>query len=465
MVDPLRLALAGDESAEGLLPQAGFDADMEGRQDLEGLIAGLNGLAGLDGEEEVDRLALLSGLRRSMPPAGPAVPLGARAVEAHLLAVLPRAAAEPRMGAELLASVVDAAPAFLGLAREGCLGAAPDECRVALAASQRLPTLLDLLAAAAGSLPISRLLRERLEAGLGALLAAAAEDAGVLVRKLLPAAAPRPLPPGLQLAGGWDQDRLREQAEALLATQVLEADDDADEDEMPADVAPTPATIERAWASALDRASAWCPQPGPPSLVFVDTPAWLRPLVPALALAPTGPLSTGSDRLLVDRDTAAPGLASALLRMELTERLPLAWRRARPRLARILGACPDSAEGWRANALEAGPGAGAQNTRRELAWRAALALCALEMVGGRMDVEMAADMIAVESGLPIDRARLQAMHLSVAPIGALTFIAGRAEVRAAVERLGGDPGARARVLGAGQLPAFAIAALGSPGIG
>src|SRR6202022_4259526 len=135
-------------------------------------------------------------------------------------------APEPR--AEEPAALLESAPGFLATSRKGCVGAAAVAGEVALAAAKRLPQLLDLTAAAARALALSPPLRQRIDAALGELLSAAAEDSGWLLKDYMPAANPdRPRlvaePSGL----GLGRDQVESAAEAMLADQAGLAFDDA----------------------------------------------------------------------------------------------------------------------------------------------------------------------------------------------------------------------------------------------
>jgi hypothetical protein len=194
-------------------------------------------------------------------------------------------------------------------------------------------------------------------------------------------------------------------------------------------------------------------------------PAWLQPLLPPLALAPGGPLASEPLRLLVGDGCSAlslPELERELAVIHSAEYLPAAGARSRGRMARLLLPAPESAEGWRALALAGAPGV-ARRSRRELGWRAILALVAIAIGRGRLDVGEAAGLIAAEAGMDPETARSQAVHVAAQPAAALTFVAGALATGHAVNRIArdsGDQAARAAVLAAGPLPGFLIDRLG-----
>ncbi len=216
----------------------------------------------------------------------------------------------------------------------------------------------------------------------------------------------------------------------------------------------------------------WCADPGGADFVVEAQPSWLQPLLPPLALVAGGPLSGAPVRLLVG--DAVAGLSLGDLEQELAvihaaEYLPAAATRRHRRLARLLLPAPEGGEGWRAIALAGAPGI-VRKHRRELAWRAILALVALGMGRGRLQVGEAAALIRAETGIDGETARLQAVHVAAQPAAALTFVAGAVAVGGAVARIARSQGevtgpdldgsARAQVLLAGALPGFAIKRLG-----
>src|ERR1700682_2138317 len=221
VADPLGAAfLTGGGQAP--LPDASLEAQADEARRLETLALQLEGLGGdLTGDDELDREALMHSLRRSLPAAGPPPPAGAGVLERDLLLMLLglSRAAEPR--AERLADLIEGAPAFLEASRQGCEGGPAAAGEVALAAAKRMPLLLDLTAAAARALPLPPALRQRLEAGLGMLLAATAEDGGWILKQYMPSAkaAPRPLP--VEPSGlGMTLEQLESAAEAVLADEA-----------------------------------------------------------------------------------------------------------------------------------------------------------------------------------------------------------------------------------------------------
>ncbi|HXA43066.1 MAG TPA: hypothetical protein VNV65_09170 [Candidatus Solibacter sp.] len=481
---PLGAAILSGRSTG--LPDGGIVAHQRESQQLAETAAELDTLDGLDGDDELDRLALAHALHRVSRAATPRPPGGALLVERHLLAALLDLAAAPEPRAEELAALVESAPGFLEASRQGCEGAAAVSGEVALAAAKRLPLLLDLSAAAARSLPISPPLRQRLEAGLGELLTAAAEDSGWLLKEYMPAA-------GLALPSltaepsglGLSLDDVEAAAEAMLADQAgLDFDDLGAQRGEPPEGPPAfpPGALPRepaglaVVADACRRVEAacdpWCPDPGDADFVVEAQPAWLQPLLPPLALAAGGPLGGAPIRLLVGDGVAGISLRDLeheLAVIHAAEYLPAAADRRHRRLARLLMPSPESREGWRALALAGAPGI-VRRHRREIAWRAILALVALGMGRGRLEIGEAANLIAAETGMDGETARLQAVHVAAQPAAALTFIAGAAAVGAAVDRIArghGDPtgsdvqaSARARVLLAGGLPGVAINRLG-----
>jgi hypothetical protein len=477
--DPLGAALLAD-GAEAPLPDAGLEAQGDEARHLEGLAVQLEGLSGsLTGDDELDREALLHSLRRSLPAAGPRPPAGSVLLERHLMLMLLGLSLAPEPRAERLAELIEGAPAFLEASRQGCEGGHAGAGEVALAAAKRMPLLLDLTAAAARALPLTPALRQRLEGGLGMLLAATAEDGGWVLKQYMPSAvsAPRRLlvePSGL----GMNLEQLESAAEAMLADEAGLSFDDtlagAPADTpgppgFPVGVAPRDPQGLAVVADACRRVAAacdtWCPEPRGVDFAVESQPSWLQPLLPPLALAPGGALSAEPVRLLVGEGAA--GLSLADLEQELAlihaaEYLPAASRRADGRLARLLMPAPESLEGWRALAVFGAPGT-ARRSRKELGWRAILTLVALALARGRFDVEEAANLVAAETGMDRATARLQALHVAAQPVAALTFTAGAVAVAAAVIRLGrqgGEAAARTAVLRSAPLPGISINRLG-----
>src|SRR5258708_25134643 len=222
---PLGAALLSGRSTG--LPDGGLAAHQRESRQLAEIAAELDGLEGLAGDDELDRLALAPALDRVSHAVTPRPPGGELLVERHLLAALLNLAASPEPRAEELAALVESAPGFLEASREGCEGAPAVSGEVALGAAKRLPLLLDLCAAAAGSLPISAALRQRLEAALGELLAAAAEDSGWLLKEYMPTAGPTLPRLTAERSGlGLSLDQVEAAAEAMLADQAgLDFDD------------------------------------------------------------------------------------------------------------------------------------------------------------------------------------------------------------------------------------------------
>jgi hypothetical protein len=209
----------------------------------------------------------------------------------------------------------------------------------------------------------------------------------------------------------------------------------------------------------------WCPDPGGAEFAVEAQPSWLQPLLPPLALAAGGPLASEPLRLLVGDGASGlslPDLERELAVIQAAEYLPAASARGRGRLARLLVPAPEGAEGWRALALAGAPGV-VPHSRGELGWRAILALVAIAIGRGRLDVSEAADLIAAETGMDHETARLQAVHVAAQPAAALTFVAGAVAAGAAVSRIArdsSDQAAHAAVLAAGPLPGFLINRLG-----
>ena len=479
VADPLGAAfLTGGGQAP--LPDASLEAQADEARRLETLALQLEGLGGgLTGDDELDREALMHSLRRSLPAAGPRAPAGSVVLERHLLLLLLGLSLAPGPRAERLADLIEGAPAFLEASRQGCEGGPAAAGEVALAAAKRLPLLLDLTAAAARALPLPPALRQRLEAGLGMLLAATAEDGGWILKQYMPsaAAAPRPLP--VEPSGlGMTLEQLESAAEAMLADEAGLRFDDAlagvpndatGPPAFPVGVAPRDPQGLAVVADACRRVAAdcdtWCPEPPGVDFVVEPQPSWLQPLLSPLALAPGGALSAEPVRLLVG--DGAAGLSLTDLEQELAlihaaEYLPAASGRADGRLARLLVPAPESLEGWRTLAVLAAPGV-ARRSRQELGWRAILTLVALGLGRGRLDVEEAANLVAAETGMDRETARLQVLHVAAQPAAALTFTAGAVEVAAAVTRLGrqgGELAARMAVLKRAPLPGISINRLG-----
>jgi hypothetical protein len=478
VADPLGAALLHGGGAVPL-PAAGLDAQAEESRTLEGLAVELEGLGPLAGEDELDREALLHSLRRALPADGPRPPAGSVVLERHLMLMLLGLAVAPEPRAERLAEMIESGPAFLEASRQGTEAGPAAAGEVALAAAKRMPLVLDLTAAAARALPLPPALRQRLEAGLGMLLVATAEDSGWILKEYLPVAVPGSRRLTFEPSGlGMSLEELESAAEAMLADEAGFSFEEAGAPE-PAPPAAPPAfpgglaPRERAGlavvAAACRRVAAacdpWCPEPRGVDFVVEAQPAWLQPLLPPLSLAPGGALTSEPVRLLVG--DAAAGLSLAELEQELAlvhaaEYLPTAGRRIHGRLARLLLPAPESLEGWRALALVGAPGV-ARRSRKEIGWRAILALAALGLGRDRLDVEEAASLVAAETGMERATARQQALHVAAQPAAALTFVAGAALAGAAVARLGrsdNETAARIAILEAAPLPGTSINRLG-----
>jgi hypothetical protein len=477
IADPLGAALLRGET--GRLPDGSPDALAHETERLRTLAAELEALDGLEGDDELDRSALAHSIRRVTLAPEPRPPAGALLLERHLLAALVGLALAPQPRAEELGDLVESGPEFLEASRVGCLGANEAAGQVALAAAKRLPRLLDLTAAAAKALPLPAQLRERIEAGLGELLTAAAEDGGWLLKEYVPAAGEGVARLIVEPSGlGMSIDQVETAAEAMLADQAglsyeeisaFERNQDAGPPAFPGGTRPGEPAGLAVVADACRRVEAacdpWCPDMGGAEFAVEAQPAWLQPLLPPLALAPGGPLASEPLRLLVGDGCSAlslPELERELAVIHSAEYLPAAGARSRGRMARLLLPAPESAEGWRALALAGAPGV-ARRSRRELGWRAILALVAIAIGRGRLDVGEAAGLIAAEAGMDPETARSQAVHVAAQPAAALTFVAGALATGHAVNRIArdsGDQAARAAVLAAGPLPGFLIDRLG-----
>jgi hypothetical protein len=477
VADPLGGALLIGET--GRLPDGSLAAHEQESRRLEAIAVELDALEGLARDDELDRTALAHSLRRVLDSPNPRPPAGALLLERHLLAALAGLGVAPEPRAEKMAAMLESAPAFLVTSREGCEGAAGVAGDVALAAAKRLPRLLDLTAAAARALPLSAPLRQRIDAALGELLSAAAAHSGWLLKEYMPAADPGPPrlvvePSGLDLS----LDEIESAAEATLADQAGQAFEDATAG-FPADETSPPAfpsgTAPRdrpglaVVAAACRRVAAlcdpWCAEPPGVEFIVEAQPSWLQPLLPPLALVAGGPLSADPVRLLVG--DGAAGLSVSDLDRELAvihaaEYLPASTQRAGGRVARLLLPASEALEGWRALVLAGAPGVGGRS-RRELGWRAILALVAIGLGRGRLEVAEAGDLIAAETGMDPETAYLQAVHVAAQPAVALTFVAGAVAVGGALTRIARDQGeaaARAAILAAGPIPGTSINRLG-----
>ena len=477
IADPLGVALLRGET--GHLPDGSVEALAHETERLRALAAELEALGGLEGDEELDRSSLAHSLRRVTLAPQPRPPAGALLLERHLLAAMVGLALAPHPRAAELAALVESGPAFLAASRAGCLGASEAAGEVALAAAKRLPRLLDLIAAAARGLPLQAQLRERIEAALGELLRAAAEDGGWLLKEYMPAARDGVARLIVEPSGlGMSLDQVESAAEAMLADQAgldydeisgYEREQDAGPRAFPTGTGPREPAGLAVVADACRRVEAacdpWCPDAGGAGFAVEAQPAWLQPLLPPLALAAGGPLASEPLRLLVGDGCAPlslPNLERELAVIHSAEYLPAASARGCGRLARLLLPAPEGAEGWRALALAGAPGV-ARRSRRELGWRAILALVAIAIGRGRLEVGEAAALIAAEAGMDLETARSQAVHIAAQPAAALTFVAGAVATGHAVTRIArdsSDQAARAAVLAAGPLPGFLIDRLG-----
>ncbi|MHB8509799.1 MAG: hypothetical protein ACYDGR_14325 [Candidatus Dormibacteria bacterium] len=469
-IHPLSLRLLGDTTVSGCLPPPGAASQEEGVDALARLAVRLDSPpVAVIGDDEEDRLALRAALRRAAPQPGPRVPAGAVLLERHILAVLPDLDLDPAARGEELCLLAEAGPAFLLASREGVLGSTMAGVEVDLGACQRLPSLLDLVAAAASAARLPRLLRTRLEAALGPLLMAAAEDAGWLVREAAPAADPSAHVDALDpryLGFAASLEELEREAEHLLADEIIGHSMDSAVEvagERPVVmVEPTLESLEAAWRSVAAEEGGWCEAPEM-QVRIEEAPAWLGPLLPSLALASTGFAAGWPLRVIKGPPGLAPGdPVERVRRLYLTDFLPLAYQRVRPRLARLLLPCGELAASWPLYARTTNPRLAALTDAAErsleVRWRAALTLVACAFLQGRMDPDHAADMIVLETGMPRETARAQALHVASMPGAALAWVAGRRALGFALE--GGGASERALVLAAGPLPAAALSPTG-----
>ena len=396
-------------------------------------------------DDEIDRQALGFALRRSVAAFRPPDPAGPEALEQHLQLRLLRLLQEPDGALESLVELVEYGPEFLRSSRPAAAGGGRPAGELAVEAAGRLPLLLDACAAAGRELAPTPL-RLRLEAALGALLQAGAEESGWLLREYRPQAVDPPAaePDTMAQGLGMTISELESAAEAALTDAVLAPAPAAEE------VRPLEGVeeVRLAWEAQLHGPPAAASDPG---LEVMRTPPWLESLLPGLSLVLPGPLSVGPPRLLVAGRQA--GTADDVALIHQSEFLPWVHQRARLRLARALVPAPDLLEGWRAHVRQAGAG-GTPPWPRELAWRASLALASIAMSVRGATAEQAAGMVASESGVPEATARLQCLHLRRRPLAGLTFLAGRSAVAAALVRVGPGP-----LLAAGPLPAAAATLL------
>ncbi|MFN2465722.1 MAG: hypothetical protein ABR598_05585 [Candidatus Dormibacteria bacterium] len=378
--------------------------------------------------DELDRAALRWALGRAADGALMDRPVGGRVMERHLLFCLSQVALDVPQAIDRLGDLVAAGPAMLAQSRVGAGAGSVAAGHLELEAVRRLPALLDACAGAVAE-PGAAEVRFGVEAALGRLLEAAAESAGWLLKEYLPTA---PVPavalvdPG-RSGLGFTLEELEREAEDALATAVSDlaqaaahlASDDAR--------AATPAQVRLAWEAAAATSGARYGLPVSTSVDVRDAPGWLRPLLPPIALLS----APAADIAVVLLATApADGLEEAVADIFVRDHLPAAAARVNPRVARRLLPSPELAEGWRARPTTL------VASSTELAWRAALALAAIAMMRGQATVDQAAELIAAESGLHLDRARLQALAVAEQPLSALTAMAGRRAMGEGVAALG-----------------------------
>ena len=447
--DPLAAALLG---APLELPNPGEAPEAAALVRLGELAGDLDQLGvRADPDDELDRLAMMYGLRRAVAAARPYDPAGPALLERHLQLRLLRVLDHPADGLLSLVELIEAGPRLLLQSRRAPGRGSGPAGQLALESARRMPTLLDACAGAAREAEMR--LRSRAEASLGALLQACAEESGWLLQEYLPAA-PRVAQPGWldpEWAGlGISLAALEAAAEAALAASVAELngplppESGAVESE-PADLD----DVKEAWeAAAQVSARQWLAPPAE-GAVALAAPPWLAPLLPPISLWQPGPRSPTPLHLLVANPGRAelPSLAGEVYEADF---LPAAFQRAEVRMPRLLLPSPELQQGWRAHVRA--HGAGPANWSTEMAWRAALALAAVAMTRGQATVDDAAGLIAAEAGLADDQALLQAMTVALRPLPALSFLAGVAAVTRALAS-----GSPARLLAAGPLPGAAIA--------
>jgi hypothetical protein len=413
-IDTLGALLLGDRGLG--LPNGSAYSEAYDRTRLQQLLTAVAAVPEpVDADDQVDRRALLFGLRRAIPPAGPRAPLGAVTLERHLLARLAPLARYPLSHAPEMIEVVEQAPAFLRRSREGCIGGPAPAGEVALAAAKRLPALLDVLAGAVSILD----LRARLEAALGPLLAAAAEDSGWILKEYMPAATSPPARPDIvesaeKLGFGAGLEEIEAAAEAALAEMAAIAYETPDKHDDPVDPLRKNWRVDAIagrWEAVTPTAEAWCRAPVGMLCDVQAAPHWLVPLLPPLALVNPGALSARPFRLLIGTRLwgSEADIDGGLLATYLLEWLPAAWQRAGTRLARLLLPATDVVSAWQGVARATAPGLGewrAIDARRELAWRSILALVGSGFVRGRLDLDEGAALVAAETGMELETARL-----------------------------------------------------------
>jgi hypothetical protein len=261
---------------------------------------------------------------------------------------------------------------------------------------------------------------------------------------------PQPLPDPLWAGLGFSLEELEAQAEGGLASAVAELNDADRAPQVPGGGEPASAPdVAAAWRQALHHAAQRLKISEPWPATIVTAPTWLRSLLPPLAVMVPGP-GFGGPALILLGTRPREGLEEAVEDLLLRDYLAVAAARANFRSARALLPAPELAEGWRATSA---PRAGAT----ELAWRSALALAAIAMARGRTGIDEAAAMIAAESGIDPEQARLQAMQVAERPLAALTFLAGRRVLIDGAARHG--DAAVAAWLAEGALPGAALRAL------
>ena len=445
--DPLMGALSGGELE---LPKPDLDIEAAALARLDALSIAIDELGEqADVEDELDRLGLLYGLRRAIVNARLVNPEGPLLVERHLQLRLVRLVDGAVDALESLAQFVDSAPGLLLGARRDPAAGNRAAGQIALDSTRRIPALLDACAGAAREAP--GVWRTRVEAGLGPLLQASAEESGWLLKTYLPAApatvAPHEFDP-IWTGLGMSLDDLEAAAEAALAEAVADLSEHppAAEPDVPGERSEA-VEVEAAWAAAaVEAKSRWGELPAAESRVH-SAPSWMLPLVPPLSVVPGG--RAGGPVLVL----AAPpmrGALSAIVRevFEADFLLVAAQRRAARPARQVLPAA-ELQQGWRAQVRAAG--AGQAPWAPELAWRAALALAGIAMLRGHATVEGAAGLIAAEAGLPEDQALLQAATVANRPLAALSWLAGRAAVAGAMRTR-----TAAELLAAGPLPAVAL---------
>ncbi|MGB2940460.1 MAG: hypothetical protein WBD38_09215, partial [Candidatus Dormiibacterota bacterium] len=311
----------------------------------------------------------------------------------------------------------------------------------------------------------------------GSALEAAAIESGWILKEYVPEAAQVRKRPDLQaglieMGFGASLEELESAAEKLLADQAAIAFEEANAPggggpevaaAAPASESLSAEELAAMWERVGNDMRDWCPAPPGLLQVVEATPAWMESLVRPLALLNPGPLSAAPFRLLVSQTLhAAPADIDGSLRaIWALEFLPAAWQRSGPHLARLLLPAGDAAGLWQAGRLTA-PGLAAwrvRDARRELSWRAMLALVAAGLIRGRVDLAAGSELIAAETGMDPETARLQAVHVAAQPLAALTFIAGYRLNGHPDEPPGPPPGAsqaRVGLLSAGPLPAACL---------